>query len=314
MKQKIYNVYIGLPEKTTGLKPLFEWFKSNGWQTTFGKPEDQTKTLKSNPYDLAIIDYQPTDCASIKELYEIKSSMPDITVFFYSKNQMEYDHIIYSLNEGADGIITGKIDLDKTIALIERKLKTHLNHIKLINKAHKLEDRITDLEQENIRLNTSLGILEMRLATYDSLINSIMEYADVYTGTKKIILVSDSTYQREKVRDFLQKKNISPLIASNISEAVALARTINPAIIVSDLELEDGTGKDLAQALKNDDQVKNPYVIIFTASQTPPDGLVAPEGPVDDYLTKSAGNSLVSQIMNGFYTIIERSGKTTFNL
>ena len=314
MKQKKHKVYIGLPEKTAGLKPLFEWFKSNGWQTTFGKQKDQTKTLKETPYELAIIDYQPADCSSIKELYEIKSSMPDITVFFYSKKNMDYEHIIYSLNEGADGILTGKIELDKTVALIERKLKTHLNHIKLINKTHKLENKLTELEQENIRLNTSLGVLEMRLATYDSLINSIMEYADVYTGSKKIILVSDSTYQREKVRDFLEKKNIQSLLASNISEAVTLARTINPAIIVSDLELEDGTGKDLAQALKNDSQVHNPYVIIFTASQTPPHGLVAPEGPVDGYLSKTAGNSLVSQIMNGFYTIVERGGKTTFNL
>jgi two-component system alkaline phosphatase synthesis response regulator PhoP len=100
---------------------------------------------------------------------------------------------------------------------------------------------------------------------------------------KEILVVDDEPRIAEICRDYLKRAGFEVITASNGDDALALARSRQPDLIVLDLKLPGRDGLDVTRALR---QRSNVPIIMLTARIEESDKLVGLELGADDYLTK----------------------------
>jgi CheY-like chemotaxis protein len=136
-------------------------------------------------------------------------------------------------------------------------------------------ERTAEISKNKRRLNLAYRLINHLLAAGRS------------TGKKsKILLVSDSTFQMDRVRQALENLNFEVVTAPNGKAGLELARKIHPRIIVSDLEMPEYNGLELCRAVKNQEKLPPNYFIISTANSDRVDEVLKPENKVDDVLIK----------------------------
>jgi DNA-binding response OmpR family regulator len=100
---------------------------------------------------------------------------------------------------------------------------------------------------------------------------------------KVILVVDDEPRIAEICRDYLKRAGFDVITAANGDDALALARSRQPDLIVLDLKLPGRDGLDVTRALR---QRSNVPIIMLTARIEETDKLVGLELGADDYLTK----------------------------
>src|SRR5262245_45761516 len=100
---------------------------------------------------------------------------------------------------------------------------------------------------------------------------------------KEILVVDDEPQIAQICRDYLQRAGFNVITADNGADALKLARTRRPDLIVLDLGLPHMDGLDVTRALRKDSQVP---IIMLTARVEERDRLLGLESGADDYLTK----------------------------
>ena len=100
---------------------------------------------------------------------------------------------------------------------------------------------------------------------------------------KEILVVDDEPGIAEICRDYLQRAGFKVLSAANGADALTLARTKRPDLIVLDLGLPKLDGLDVTRALRKQSNVP---IIMLTARVDESDKLIGLELGADDYLTK----------------------------
>jgi two-component system, chemotaxis family, chemotaxis protein CheY len=85
---------------------------------------------------------------------------------------------------------------------------------------------------------------------------------------KNIIIVDDDKDINELIQAFLEKvyKGICCHIVSKNAEVIRLCKTINPDLIISDLNRPYGSGYELVKAIHNDNELKYIPIIIISAN------------------------------------------------
>jgi two-component system alkaline phosphatase synthesis response regulator PhoP len=96
-------------------------------------------------------------------------------------------------------------------------------------------------------------------------------------------VVDDEARIAEICRDYLERAGFKVLIAANGADALTLARTNQPDLVVLDLGLPKMDGLDVTRALR---QRSNVPIIMLTARVEESDKLVGLELGADDYVTK----------------------------
>src|SRR6188768_3965002 len=100
---------------------------------------------------------------------------------------------------------------------------------------------------------------------------------------KQILVVDDEARIAEICRDYLERAGFKVMIAANGADALTLARTKPPDLVVLDLGLPKMDGLDVTRALRKRSNVP---IIMLTARVEESDKLVGLELGADDYLTK----------------------------
>jgi two-component system alkaline phosphatase synthesis response regulator PhoP len=100
---------------------------------------------------------------------------------------------------------------------------------------------------------------------------------------KHILVVDDEPRIAEIARDYLERAGYSVTTAGNGVDALAIARSRRPDLIVLDLGLPYIDGLDVTRALRKQ---SNLPIIMLTARVDEADKLVGLELGADDYLTK----------------------------
>jgi two-component system alkaline phosphatase synthesis response regulator PhoP len=100
---------------------------------------------------------------------------------------------------------------------------------------------------------------------------------------KQILVVDDEPRIAEICRDYLERAGFKVLTAGNGPDALTLARTRHPDLIVLDLGLPTMDGLDVTKALRKSSNVP---IIMLTARVEEADKLIGLELGADDYLTK----------------------------
>ena len=100
---------------------------------------------------------------------------------------------------------------------------------------------------------------------------------------KHILVVDDEPRIAEIARDYLARAGYTVTTAGNGADALAIARTRHPDLIVLDLGLPHVDGLDVTRALRKHSNVP---IIMLTARVEESDKLVGLELGADDYITK----------------------------
>jgi two-component system alkaline phosphatase synthesis response regulator PhoP len=100
---------------------------------------------------------------------------------------------------------------------------------------------------------------------------------------KQILVVDDEPRIAEICRDYLERAGFKVITARNGADALTLARTRQPDLVVLDLGLPQMDGLDVTRSLRKHSNVP---IIMLTARVEESDKLIGLELGADDYLTK----------------------------
>jgi DNA-binding response OmpR family regulator len=113
-------------------------------------------------------------------------------------------------------------------------------------------------------------------------------------GTQRILFVEDEPSISESFSRTLARAGFEPVVARTARDALELAGRIHPALVLLDLGLPDGDGRDVCVAVRRDSDVP---IIILTARGTETDRIIGLELGADDYVVKPfSGPELIARI------------------
>jgi len=99
----------------------------------------------------------------------------------------------------------------------------------------------------------------------------------------RVLFVEDESSISGPFSKALAREGFEPVVAATAARALELADTIEPDIVLLDLTLPDGDGRDVCRALRRRSNVP---IVMLTARGTETDRIVGLELGADDYVTK----------------------------
>jgi len=119
----------------------------------------------------------------------------------------------------------------------------------------------------------------------------------------RVLVVEDEVSIAEPFAKALARHGFAPVVATTAASALELARHgPPPAVILLDLTLPDGDGRDVCRELRRDSDVP---IIIVSARGTETDRVVGLELGADDYIVKPFA---VAEVVARIRAVLRRSG------
>jgi len=103
---------------------------------------------------------------------------------------------------------------------------------------------------------------------------------------EKILIVDDDVQTLRLVGLMLERQGYKILAASNGAQAIGMARTEQPDLILLDVMMPDVDGFSVARTLRKEPETANIPILMFTARAQVEDKIAGYEAGADDYLTK----------------------------
>ena len=123
------------------------------------------------------------------------------------------------------------------------------------------------------------------------------------TRAPSVLLVEDEESIAEPFARALERNGFATRIARTGAEAIGLAQEIDPDVVLLDLALPDGDGRDVCKQLRRTSDVP---VIMVTASGTVIDRVVGLELGADDYVVKPVA---VDEVIARIRAVLRRGRK-----
>jgi DNA-binding NtrC family response regulator len=252
-------------------------------------PEPQAEAILAAAPDLAIMDFRPEDALSVKILQAVSDKKPKTAfIFVDTEPHADRENVLMAINEGAQAFIDHDIEPVALLNYVARAMRgpSRLRHSQEFVDEERLEAINAKLTRAKTRLNNA-----QKLICY--LLNTPLS-----NQARRALILSDSTYQRELLKKFLEDSNFIALTASNITDAVALVIAEKPRIIISDYELEEGkTGIDFCKEIKFVHKITPVYFVICTANLDRISTVMTPGNGVDDCIQKPATPSSLNEFL-----------------
>jgi CheY-like chemotaxis protein len=124
---------------------------------------------------------------------------------------------------------------------------------------------------------------------------------------EKILVVDDDIDTLRLVGLMLERQGYEIVAANSGQQALAMALTEKPQLMLLDLMMPDIDGVEVCRKLRADPETKDILIIMFTAKSQTDDKLEGFDAGADDYLTKPAQpRELIAHVK----AVLKRSGKT----
>jgi len=120
---------------------------------------------------------------------------------------------------------------------------------------------------------------------------------------KTILVADDKANIRNLVRDFLETEGFRVVIATNGSEALFVARSERPDLILLDIMMPGMSGYDFLKTYRKERETP---VILLTAKLDETDKVLGLELGADDYVTKPFG---MKELVARINAVLRRSNK-----
>jgi CheY-like chemotaxis protein len=235
--------------------------------------------------DVSILDYWPDENASVKLMQTVSEVIAlnhPAFIFIESPGpQASREEILMALNEGGHAFLTADFQPAALHTYVERAVVG----------PGRLRPRARDPHETNATIKMmeeALGQIRTRNLGFQKVVCHLLS-TPVSAQNRKVLVVSDSSYQLEMLKKTLEDHNFQVLTAGNPSDGLNAVINDSPRIIVSDLELEDQTGLEFCQAVKFTHKLGPCYFVICTANQKKIAKVMTPGNGVDDCLLKPSG-------------------------
>jgi DNA-binding response OmpR family regulator len=103
---------------------------------------------------------------------------------------------------------------------------------------------------------------------------------------EKILIVDDDVQTLRLVGLMLERQGYKILAASNGTQAIGMARSEHPDLILLDVMMPDVDGFSVARTLRKEPETADIPILMFTAKTQVEDKIAGYESGADDYLTK----------------------------
>ena len=103
---------------------------------------------------------------------------------------------------------------------------------------------------------------------------------------KTVLIVEDNELNMNLFNDLLEAHGYSTIQTSDGLEALKLARSHRPDLILMDIQLPEVSGLEITKWLKEDDELRSIPVIAVTAFAMKGDEEKIREGGCEDYIAK----------------------------
>ncbi|MEW6536659.1 MAG: hypothetical protein AB1454_13700 [Candidatus Auribacterota bacterium] len=274
--------------------------------TTLYIAEDQK--LPKNPHNYDLVIAPPQKALELSDTLWY-AGIPLIADMGDESRRNDQPAMMQCVNSGICGFIYNGMAEAEIIHLIERHLH-HRTIIKsVINTEPVLSRLVHELENENYRIQADLSQLSVKFNNANSLINDLFENFNYYLNSRQILYVYDAP-RKDPAITFLQHKKIDVRTASCIVDALPKATFLDPALIVTEFQLVDGTASDLASSIKAHKSVLNPFIILYTASNQLLSQGTGQLSPIDEFVRKrhdeTSYDELFKAIIYALYTVNKR--------
>jgi DNA-binding response OmpR family regulator len=119
----------------------------------------------------------------------------------------------------------------------------------------------------------------------------------------RILLVEDERSIAEPFAKILRREGFDPILAATAAEALDRARDSDPDLVLLDLALPDGDGRDVCRTIRSESEVP---VIMVTARGTETDRIVGLELGADDYVVKPFS---AAEVVARIRAVLRRTGR-----
>ena len=117
---------------------------------------------------------------------------------------------------------------------------------------------------------------------------------------KKVMIVEDNELNMKLFRDLIEASGYETVRTRNGLEALELARTHRPDLILMDIQLPEVSGLEVTKWLKEDDVLRAIPVIAVTAFAMKGDEQKIREGGCEAYISKPISVISFLQTIDGF--------------
>src|SRR5205823_2287411 len=100
---------------------------------------------------------------------------------------------------------------------------------------------------------------------------------------RRILLIEDEESIAEPLGAALEREGFGPVVAGTAAEGLEALRTRSPELVLLDVMLPDGDGRDVLREIRSTSRVP---VIMLTARAEEMDRVIGLELGADDYVTK----------------------------
>jgi DNA-binding response OmpR family regulator len=110
-----------------------------------------------------------------------------------------------------------------------------------------------------------------------------LDFVSTNSARPRILLVEDEESISEPFSRALAREGFEPVVARTAADALKLAALVDPELVLLDLMLPDGDGRDVCRELRRRSDTP---IIMLTARGTETDRIVGLELGADDYVVK----------------------------
>jgi two-component system, OmpR family, response regulator RegX3 len=127
---------------------------------------------------------------------------------------------------------------------------------------------------------------------------------DAVRKTPRILVVEDEESIARPFAEALRRAGFDPLVTGTAAGALELADSASPDLVMLDLALPDGDGRDVCRDLRRRSEVP---IVMLTARGTETDKIVGLELGADDYVVKPFS---AAEVISRIRAVLRRSGPT----
>lgn len=118
--------------------------------------------------------------------------------------------------------------------------------------------------------------------------------------TKKILIVDDERDIVETLKFILEVEGFDCIVAYDGEEALNLAKTQNPDLIVLDVMLPKINGYKVCRLLKFDSKFKHIPILMVTAKTQDEDKIIGEETGANEYVTKPFDIEMLTKLVKQY--------------
>ncbi|MGL4208815.1 MAG: response regulator [Candidatus Adiutrix sp.] len=241
--------------------------------------------IMSHKADVMVLNYINEDAASVKLMQCVNdyTGRPEFIFIETDDEAATREQVLMAINEGARAFLPKTVKPAAMLNYLERAISGPL---RLRINTQATYDPSSDLDN----LTKTLGTMRRKVSLLQQL-TSFLLATPLSEQMRKLLIVSDSPYQLERLKVFFEDYNFTVLTAATAADALKKAQGEKPRIVISDLELEDKSGIELCQAIKFTHKIEPCYFVICTANQDSFEKVMLPATGVNDCLVKPSSSN-----------------------